>query len=57
VLGYLGPNGSGTSTTVKMLAGLMPPTFGTIIYNGTGIQDDLIRYKAVVGYVPEEAHV
>jgi ABC-2 type transport system ATP-binding protein len=57
VLGYLGPNGSGKSTTVKMLAGLMPPTFGTICYEGKDIQEDLIAYKAQVGYVPEEAHV
>ena len=57
VLGYLGPNGSGKSTTVKMLAGLMPPTFGTIAYDGSDIQNDLIGYKAQVGYVPEEAHV
>jgi ABC-2 type transport system ATP-binding protein len=57
VLGYLGPNGSGKSTTVKMLAGLMPPSRGTILLDGRDIQDDLIRYKAQVGYVPEEAHV
>jgi ABC-2 type transport system ATP-binding protein len=57
VLGYLGPNGSGKSTTVKMLAGLMPPTFGTILFDGQDIQDDLISYKAHVGYVPEEATV
>jgi ABC-2 type transport system ATP-binding protein len=57
VLGYLGPNGSGKSTTVKMLAGLMPPSLGTICYDGTDIQQDLVRYKAQVGYVPEEAHV
>jgi ABC-2 type transport system ATP-binding protein len=57
VLGYLGPNGSGKSTTVKMLAGLMPPTFGTITFDGVDIQDGLIAYKAQVGYVPEEAHV
>src|SRR5918992_5544513 len=57
VLGYLGPNGSGKSTTVKMLAGLMPPTFGTILYEGTDIQQDLIRYKSQVGYIPEEANV
>src|SRR5687767_9771922 len=57
VLGYLGPNGSGKSTTVKMLAGLMPPTFGTILFDGQDIQDDLIAYKTQVGYVPEEAHV
>jgi len=57
VLGYLGPNGSGKSTTVKMLAGLMPPSLGTILFDGADIQDDLVRYKAQVGYVPEEAHV
>ena len=57
VLGYLGPNGSGKSTTVKMLAGLMPPSLGTILFDGADIQDDLVRYQAQVGYVPEEAHV
>jgi ABC-2 type transport system ATP-binding protein len=57
VLGYLGPNGSGKSTTVKMLAGLMPPSSGVIFFDGADIQDDLVRYKAQVGYVPEEAHV
>jgi ABC-2 type transport system ATP-binding protein len=57
VLGYLGPNGSGKSTTVKMLAGLMPPSLGNILFDGRNIQDDLVGYKAQVGYVPEEAHV
>ena len=57
VLGYLGPNGSGKSTTVKMLAGLMPPSLGTIHFDGKDIQDDLVAYKTQVGYVPEEAHV
>jgi ABC-2 type transport system ATP-binding protein len=57
ILGYLGPNGSGKSTTVKMLAGLMPPTFGTVLYDGADVQSDLIGYKAQVGYVPEEANV
>src|SRR6187401_3375275 len=57
VLGYLGPNGSGKSTTVKMLVGLMPPTSGTILFDGQDVQDRLLEYKAQVGYVPEEAHV
>ena len=57
VLGYLGPNGSGKSTTVKMLVGLMPPSHGTILFDGADIQDNLVEYKAQVGYVPEEAHV
>lgn len=57
VLGYLGPNGSGKSTTVKMIVGLMPPSRGQICFEGRDIQDDLLAYKAIVGYVPEEAHV
>src|SRR5262245_62010476 len=57
VLGYLGPNGSGKSTTVEMLTGLMPPTSGTILFEGVDIQQCLVDYKALVGYVPEEAHV
>lgn len=57
VLGYLGPNGSGKSTTVKMVVGLMPPSRGAILFDGQDIQDHLVDYKAVVGYVPEEAHV
>jgi ABC-2 type transport system ATP-binding protein len=57
VLGYLGPNGSGKSTTVKMLVGLMPPTSGTIQFGGQDIQEDLLAWKSIVGYVPEEAHL
>lgn len=57
VLGYLGPNGSGKSTTVRMLAGLMPPSRGRILYDGRDISDGLNAYKALVGYVPEEAEV
>ncbi|MCC7008298.1 MAG: ABC transporter ATP-binding protein [Acidobacteria bacterium] len=57
ILGYLGPNGSGKSTTVKMLVGLMPPSGGRILCDGQDIQDDLVGYKARVGYVPEEAHL
>ena len=57
VLGYLGPNGSGKSTTVRMLAGLMPSSLGRILYNGRDIEEDLNAYKALVGFVPEEAEV
>lgn len=57
VLGYLGPNGSGKSTTVRMLAGLMPPSRGRILYDGRDISEDLNAYKALVGFVPEEAEV
>jgi ABC-2 type transport system ATP-binding protein len=55
VLGLLGPNGSGKSTTISMLAGLLEPSGGSILFDGQNIQDDLLTYKARLGYVPEEA--
>lgn len=57
VLGYLGPNGSGKSTTVKIITGLMEPTRGHVLFNGIDIQQDLAAYKALLGYVPEEANL
>src|ERR1700734_2552170 len=55
VLGCLGPNGSGKSTTVRMLTGLSEPTRGQVLWRGKNIQDNLVGYRARLGYVPEEA--
>ncbi|HEX9199370.1 MAG TPA: ABC transporter ATP-binding protein [Acidobacteriaceae bacterium] len=57
VLGYLGPNGSGKSTTVKMVIGMIQPTKGKVLFAGKNIHDDLVFYRAQLGYVPEEAQV
>ena len=54
VTGYLGPNGSGKTTTVKILTGLLQPTQGQIFFDGQDIRDHLIEYKRRLGYVPEE---
>src|SRR5215469_3693838 len=57
VTGYLGPNGSGKSTTMKMITGLIAMTDGQISFRGHLIQDDLIAYKRILGYVPEEPYL
>ena len=57
VTGYLGPNGSGKTTTLKMITGLIEMTFGHILFEGKPIQDDLIAYKRRMGYVPEEPYL
>ena len=54
ILGYLGPNGSGKTTTAKMLTGLLEPSSGQILFKGRDIAEDLIGYKSRLGYVPEE---
>lgn len=54
VVGLLGPNGSAKTTTVRMLVGLMRPSRGAIQWRGTDIQQHLLEYQRVVGYVPEE---
>jgi ABC-2 type transport system ATP-binding protein len=57
VTGYLGANGSGKSTTMKMIIGLISMTSGEILFEGAPIQRDIIGYKKRVGYVPEEPHL
>jgi ABC-2 type transport system ATP-binding protein len=57
ILGYLGPNGAGKSTTIKMLAGLLEPTSGEILYGGRPIRGHLVEYKARLGYVPEQSEI
>lgn len=57
IVGYLGPNGSGKSTTVKMITGLLEPTDGKIFFQGNEIHQDMAKFRSVLGYVPEEAHI
>lgn len=57
VLGYLGPNGSGKTTTAKMLTGLLQPSRGQILFEGKSIQSNLIAFKQRLGYVPEEPYL
>lgn len=54
--GFLGPNGAGKSTTIKMLTGLLAPTFGSMRILGEDANDaDKARQiKQRVGVVPEE---
>ena len=57
VTGYLGRNGSGKSTTMKMIVGLIEPTSGEIAFDGRWIDQDVIAWKQRIGYVPEEPHL
>jgi ABC-2 type transport system ATP-binding protein len=54
IVGYLGPNGSGKTTTARMLAGLLEPSAGRVEYNGRDVHDDPIAYRRELGYIQEE---
>lgn len=57
IVGFLGPNGAGKSTTVKIITGMLRPDEGKVLFDGKDIRDDLVAYRSVLGYVPEEAHL
>jgi ABC-2 type transport system ATP-binding protein len=55
IVGLLGPNGSGKTTTVRMLLGLLFPTRGVIRVFGQGPR--AVGVKRRLGYMPEESHL
>ena len=57
IVGFLGPNGAGKSTTVKMITGMLRANDGRVLFEGKDIREDMVAYRSVLGYVPEEAHL
>ena len=57
IVAYLGANGSGKTTTVRVLTGLLTPGNGRVRVDGRPIEDDLVGYRRRLGYVPETADV
>src|SRR3954454_21427920 len=55
VFGLLGPNGSGKSTTIKLLLGLIFPTYGTAHILGYPAGDTKVNER--VGFLPEESYL
>jgi ABC-2 type transport system ATP-binding protein len=53
VLGFLGPNGSGKTTTMRIITGFLPATAGTVKVAGFDIFDDSFEARKRIGYLPE----
>ena len=53
IFGFLGPNGSGKTTTLLMLLGLTEATSGTAQVAGFNPTKEAIKVKRIVGYIPE----
>ncbi len=55
VLGFLGANGAGKSTTMRMIAGFVAPSAGQVSVCGHDIERDAVAAKTCMGYLPEGA--
>ncbi len=54
LFGFLGPNGSGKTTTIKMIVGLYDLTDGSIFLDDIDIKNDPVKTKSKIGYIPDQ---
>ena len=57
LFGFLGPNGAGKTTTLKMLAGLLSPTAGSMTVAGYDVARDPVEVKRRVGFIPDRPFI
>jgi len=53
IFGFLGPNGSGKTTTIRMMLGLLKPTVGTVEVLGVPVSEHAKRIRPRVGYMSQ----
>ena len=53
VVGFLGANGAGKSTTLKIMTGYISPSSGNVFYGEKNIEDDTSEIQKDIGYLPE----
>lgn len=53
VIGFLGLNGAGKSTTLKVLAGLLPPSAGSVRIDGQDLEEADVSIRRNIGFLPE----
>src|SRR5437762_1635747 len=54
IYALIGPNGSGKTTTVKIIAGLYQATDGDIVVGGHTLSKEPEKTKSLIGYIPDE---
>ncbi|MFI5310133.1 MAG: ABC transporter ATP-binding protein [Gemmatimonadales bacterium] len=57
LFGFLGPNGAGKTTTLRMIAGILKPTAGTVRIGGIDIAADPIGAKSMLGFIPDRPFI
>ncbi len=54
LFGLLGPNGAGKTTTISIMSTILKPDGGNVVINGLDLGHDTLRFKKMIGVVPQE---
>jgi ABC-type multidrug transport system ATPase subunit len=54
MFGLLGPNGAGKSTLMRIICGILEPSYGQITVNGLDIKEKREELQSLIGYLPQE---
>jgi len=57
LFGFLGPNGAGKTTTLRMIAGILQPSSGSVTIGGEDILGNPEAAKAKLGFIPDRPYV
>ena len=57
LFGFLGPNGAGKTTTLRMIAGILRPTSGSIQVGGVDVVANPMAAKSKLGYIPDRPFI
>jgi ABC-2 type transport system ATP-binding protein len=57
LFGFLGPNGAGKTTTMRMIAGILQPTSGSVRIAGHDLRVDPLAAKKALGFIPDRPFI